>query len=377
MPPDPQQPQTDDQPELDTVQHPVLGTLKFPKDMGPDERNEVIERHLAERPNNGLAPAAGAPPSRTEAAKKMDAGQPSPLGVLTQPLEKTDKEYLGYTGPTGVTGATVHGLANVARGTGEAMKAPFVGAYNDIKSGHVPLVHSMISEPMQEMARDIPQIPEAIRDINASPDPKGSYMKAAEDTADQGAGQALTGLAGAGLMKAYGAIPRASRAGQTLEGVTNVMRGKPVATAPVDAAAMDALTQHEHGAGSLPPPVRKYIKYTGGPGAMRQFPGSSTVPFEDMRDFQSNSGRLSAKDMKAMSPKMKRELGNFAAATAKANQDAAVAAGQGEPYAKGMNEFRRAMKMRDFGNNAVKAAGAAAGGYGAYRLAKRLAPELP
>jgi hypothetical protein len=140
---------------------------------------------------------------------------------------------------------------------------------------------------------------------------------------------------------------------------------------------MEALTQHEHGAGALPPPIRKYIKYTDSPGVMRQFPGASTVPFEDMRDFQSNSGRLSGKDMKAMSPKMKRELANFAAATAQANQEAAVAGGQGEPYTQGMNEFRRAMKMRQFGQTAAKVGGAAAIGGAGYGLAKKFIPGIP
>jgi hypothetical protein len=183
--PDPQQP------EIETVQHPILGTLKFPKDMGPDERNEVIQRHLAERPNAGLAPPAGAPPSRLDAAQKMDAGQPSPLGVLTQPTEKTDKEYLGYTGPAGVAGATIHGMSDVARGTKGALE----GTWNSIR-------HPVeAAKGIAQLPRMASEVPAAMRDINQSADPVGHYLNTAQDTASQGAGQALTALGTMGVAR--------------------------------------------------------------------------------------------------------------------------------------------------------------------------------
>ena len=56
-----------------------------------------------------------------------------------------------------------------------------------IGEGMIPLV--------KELARNVPQIPGAIRDINASPDPLAHYAQVASDTASQGAPQALLAAA--------------------------------------------------------------------------------------------------------------------------------------------------------------------------------------
>jgi hypothetical protein len=60
----------------------------------------------------------------------------------------------------------------------------------------------MITEPVKQLVSGIPQIAGYVRDINASSDPLGHYAEAAEDTASQGAGQALTGIALAKLPEA-------------------------------------------------------------------------------------------------------------------------------------------------------------------------------
>jgi hypothetical protein len=133
------------------------------------------------------------------------AKQPSVWQTLTQPTDKTDKEYLGYTGPAGVAGATVHGLSDVARSTiGTAKGAvkmfdphtqPGENAFTSL-----PIVRAL--RPFVDAAKQIPEIPQAIRDINASPDPTGAYLNAAQDTASQGAGQALTAIGAEALPKA-------------------------------------------------------------------------------------------------------------------------------------------------------------------------------
>jgi hypothetical protein len=61
--------------------------------------------------------------------------QPSTWQVLTQPRDKTDKEYLGYTGPAGVAGATIKGLDDVGRGTLGAIK----GVWNSLTDPTEPL----------------------------------------------------------------------------------------------------------------------------------------------------------------------------------------------------------------------------------------------
>jgi hypothetical protein len=138
--------------------------------------------------------------------------QPSVWQVLTQPTEKTDAEFMGYRGAAGVAGATIKGLDDVARGTQGAIK----GIWSDLSSGHVPIIHSA-REAIADTIRSLPQIPGAVQDINASPDPLTHYADAAQDTASQGAGQALTALGTVGLGKvATDVAPYVSPVGKAL-----------------------------------------------------------------------------------------------------------------------------------------------------------------
>src|ERR1700691_957986 len=146
-------------------------------------------RHLTGNPASiqvGLAPAGGKPPKEL-----ANEGQPSVGDVLTQPTEKTDKEYLGYKGPAGVAGATVHGLSDVARGTQGAVMGPWGAVRHPIET-----VKGIAQLPAMAA-----QVPSAIHDINESPDATERYMQVAQDTASQGAGQALTALGAAGASR--------------------------------------------------------------------------------------------------------------------------------------------------------------------------------
>jgi len=164
---------------------------------------------------------AATPPAVAPAAPKP---QPGVWGTITQPTEKTDKEYLGYTGPAGVAGATVHGLNKVAEDTGGFFKGMYhmavdpateeekkqdiaVGAGDDTGVlGRIGLVRDRALKSMYEPAlnavKTAPQIPGAIRDINASPEAEQRYEQAAEDTASTGAGMALGSIAMEGAPKA-------------------------------------------------------------------------------------------------------------------------------------------------------------------------------
>ncbi len=150
---------------------------------------------------DALAKQAGAVSSTAPPSAK----QPSTWDVLTQPTDKTDKEYLGYTGPAGVAGATIHGLNDVARGTVSAVK----GAVNTFDPRVQPGENTLTANPLVRIlrglygvAKQVPQIPAAVRDINQSVDPTGRYLDAAQDTASQGAGQALTAIGTEALPKA-------------------------------------------------------------------------------------------------------------------------------------------------------------------------------
>lgn len=155
-------------------------------------------------------PAAGQPDAQP-------AQQPSVMQVLTQPTEKTDQEYLGYKGPAGVAGATVHGFSNVANETENAVAGMGHAILHPIDTAR-SLGQAVMAAPSA-----IGQVPGAIHDINQSADPLGTYAKAAEDTADQGAGQL-------GVMAATEGMPAAMR----------TIAQPSVAAAPVRVAARAA-----------------------------------------------------------------------------------------------------------------------------------------
>jgi len=165
---------------------------------------------------------------------------------------------------------------------------------------------------------------------------------------------------GHGISDTIRMIPRAGRAGETLNAVAKVAGDVPADTSKIAPIIRRAVELKEHGAGTLPPPLRMFEKNYVRPNA--------PITFNEMRDFGSTSGRLSAKAQKAMSPLMKGQLKQFAGAVDEANRAAAESVGQGEKYAQGINEYRRAMKMRDFGKKAAGATAAAAIPYGGYRL---------
>lgn len=136
-----------------------------------------------------------------------DQRQPSVGEVLTQPTDKTDQEYKGYTGAAGVAGATVKGLDDVARGTRGAV----AGMWNTLR-------HPIdTAKGIAQLPSQAAQVPAAIHDINQSPDPLAHYADAAQDTASQGAGQALTALGtGATIGLAKDAAPYVGPVGKAL-----------------------------------------------------------------------------------------------------------------------------------------------------------------
>jgi hypothetical protein len=121
---------------------------------------------------------------------------PSTWQVLTQDTGKTSDEYLRYRGAAGIAGATIKGLNDVAQGTTGAIG----GMWNTVR-------HPLDTiRTMANLSSQAGQIPAAIQDINQSPDPLTHYAQVAQDTASQGAGQALTALGTAGVAKTATAV---------------------------------------------------------------------------------------------------------------------------------------------------------------------------
>lgn len=159
-------------------------------------------------------------PVKSPAAKDPYAEFGAPVAVAKQqpavaPKPTTQADIDRTLGPPSTveqfaerglaTPETWNALKGIAGSTWDALKSVPHGAWNDVAGGHVPLIHSMIAQPAKELAHDIPQISGAVRDINASPDPAAYFLKAAGDTATQGAGQDIAALAGTGVGKIIGA----------------------------------------------------------------------------------------------------------------------------------------------------------------------------
>lgn len=110
------------------------------------------------------------------------------------------------------THATESGLQSIGRGVRGAIS----GAWNTVKTAanawndpKADVGDTVLPDPHLE------QVSGAVKDINASPDPLGTYAKVGQETAGQGAGAALTALAGEAAGPVAGKIP-AGRIAQTI-----------------------------------------------------------------------------------------------------------------------------------------------------------------
>lgn len=113
---------------------------------------------------------------------------------------------------------TKRGVANVLGGITQAGE----GVYNLFRHP-VDTAKGIASLPSQ-----VAQVPQAIRDINSSQDPSGRYAEVAENTAGQGAGQAIVAAAAPSIIKGTGKlVGMASRIPETALGkVTDIVADK-------------------------------------------------------------------------------------------------------------------------------------------------------
>jgi hypothetical protein len=134
---------------------------------------------------------------------------------------------------TSHTAATESGLQSIGRGVRDAVK----GTWNQIAQppqddaekaigaigpAALPLYRTL--RGIGHTAQDALQMVGAVHDINASTDPLGTYAKAAQEIAGQGAGQALTALATEGAAKAAPAAIDAVKSGAAVDAVAPVVR---------------------------------------------------------------------------------------------------------------------------------------------------------
>jgi hypothetical protein len=108
------------------------------------------------------------------------------------------------------------GIRSAVRGIGETLDPRTHGADEEAIVGTDPRARLALPayrtlRGIGQTAKDATQIPAAIHDINASPDPLSHYGKALQDTSGDLAGQALTAAATEGAGRAIGAGAEAAR----------------------------------------------------------------------------------------------------------------------------------------------------------------------
>jgi len=130
-------------------------------------------------------------------------------GTFLHPQRSASGDVLLTSYPTAIRS----GLESIGSGISGAVK----GVYDTFRHP-VDTAKGVMSLPGQAA-----QIPAAVHDINQSPDPLGTYAKAGQEIAGQGAGQALTAIAAPYVVKGVGsALPAGVRlAARSAEAAVN------------------------------------------------------------------------------------------------------------------------------------------------------------
>lgn len=254
-----------------------------------------------------------------------EAAAPESKGWLDKDIPNTD-----------YGAATEIGVQSIARGVRDAA----VGAYNTVRHP-IDTLKGVASLPGQ-----VAQVPQAIHEINQGQDPLGTYAQVAQDTAGQGAGQAILAAATSGAAKAPGAIRAAlpaaklANAGEMFQDVSGVIGKHPVTITPGLSDSLMEYHQLVENGGSRSMAVSKLLNRI-------TDPTKGPLTYEDARQFQSNISRLSADEAQRLTPVMKRQVGKISAQLSGAVEDTAANAGQLEKFQGAMKEYAAAKNLED------------------------------
>lgn len=148
-----------------------------------------------------------ATPHRGDSLSQLEATSgpdtPAPKGILDKTIALDNH-----------ADATWSGVQSVVRGTRDAAKGavqmvdPRVAAGENPDDAYLSRLVGRVGSSIKDTVKGAMQVPGAIRDINQSPDPAGTYLHVAQDTAGQGAGQAILGAATEGAIKGAQVIPK-------------------------------------------------------------------------------------------------------------------------------------------------------------------------
>lgn len=311
-------------------------TYSVPDDATDDEITEIAGGGVKPQPQAGNVSAPAPTPQQGLISKMQSILGDKPIALNpSMAAIKSDSPFWTSLAEPAWGTATASGLQSVVQG----VKGAVAGMYNTVRHP-IDTVQGLASLPSQAA-----QVPGAISDINQSPDPLGTYAKVGQETAGQGAGQALTALAGIGIGKGINAIPRASRAAAVLQRIRGSAANVPVDTTPIQSAANEILTQSERGA-SMPSPVSKLLDRLSNP-------GKGPFNYPEAKDFQSNISNLSANEKMSLNSNQLRQVGDLNQALKSSLTKAAGTVGEGDNFVKAMSEYHRAMKLRGYSDAVI------------------------
>ena len=162
------------------------------------------------------------------------------------------------------------------------------------------------------------------------------------------------------------AFPTAAKAGAKFEGVMKAAHARPVDISKAGDVALRIQELADRGS-SMPMVVRKFLKRV-------TDPAQGDLTYKEGRDFYHNISRLSADEAQRLTPVVRREVTALRVALNQALERTASGVGKGKDYTDAMTQYRRAARVREFGEAAAdagkKAAITGAIGGTAYGIAK-------
>ena len=167
---------------------------------------------------------------------------------------------------------------------------------------------------------------------------------------------------GPAVAKGAAAVPTRAKAGRLFQQVMENVGDQPADLAKTGNQALRIAQLADRG-GTMPKVVRNFI-------TRATDPTKPEPTYREMRDFYSNISRLSADEMKRLTPQMKRELGELRALLNEALAEVAAKGGQERTYRTAMRQYAMASRIREFAEKAAKYGAGIAGAGAAYNLLK-------
>ena len=211
------------------------------------------------------------------------------------------------------------------------------------------------------------QVPGVLKDIgraalNTAPgaetgmeDPAVALLSAAIPGGARTAGMGLAAAAKSSpaieaIQKVIRKLPSTVRAGATLQKVMDAAKNVPVDLTKADAIVARAKQLEARGSSPMPRVMKKYVEsqktVTAKFGGQKVQMQPQPMTYEVGRDFASNAGAQSVKEMTGMNAPMKAQVKQFAKALSEANREAAVKAGMGDLYDQGIKQYRQAKSLQ-------------------------------